>query len=329
MAEIQLVVSIISLLTAGFALIVSVFILAKYKNVVYLSYILLYASLFLYTAYLTALNLLPFLAVRLPAALPVFLDTAGKAAKALLIFCLPCLFHYLYEVPHRRARNLAWAAVCLAVIVMVVFRFSGLFAPAGLTFDFDYLFESAAILAVYGYLLALFFRHRRQLRDQEIRPLHLVYILLVSVYIAAASAQDILLAVRVIPRPLVTDNFLVPVLFIVWNVFFLRFIARFLQVKPIAVPGVDVSSFDVLNKRDITERERDIIRELLTGSTVSELAGRLFISEHTAKTHVKNIYQKLGVRNRVELFNLIQAEAETAASRRGPDGPTTPPVHPA
>ncbi len=324
MEGIQLVVSLISLLTAGFALIVSIFILIKFKNVVYLSYILLYAALFLYTAYLSAVNLLPFLAVRLPDVFSASLNAAGKAAKALLVFCMPFLFHYLYEVPHRRARNAVWAAVCLALIAVVVVRRSGFLFVGG--YAFDYLLESAAILAVYCYLLVLFFRYRRRMREQEIRPLHVVYILLVSAYIAAVFSQGVLTAAGVLPRPLVTDGLLVPVLFILWNVFFLRFIARFLQVKPIAVPGVDVSSFDLLNRKEITDRERDIIRELLTGATVSELAGRLYISEHTAKTHVKNIYQKLGVRNRVELLNLVQAEAEPAASHRRPDGLPPPPV---
>jgi DNA-binding CsgD family transcriptional regulator len=311
MEGLQLVISVVSVLTAGFALVVSVFILVNYRNIVYLSYILLYSALFLFTAFLTAQNLLPVLAVRLTEGLPATLDAAATAAKALLIFCIPFLFHYLYEVPHRRARNAVWACLSLGVIGLVVLRRA---VGGGLERRLsDYLVEAAALVSVYCYLLVLFFRHREKMRAQEIRPLHRVYIILVSVYVVARCSQQVLSAGGVIKEPLVADNLLVPVLFIIWNAFFLRFIARFLQVKPIAVPGVDVSSFDRLNRADVTDRERDIIRELLTGATVSELAGRLFISEHTAKTHVKNIYQKLGVRNRVELLNLIRSGAEKTA----------------
>jgi DNA-binding CsgD family transcriptional regulator len=116
----------------------------------------------------------------------------------------------------------------------------------------------------------------------------------------------------------------VPLLFIAWNVFFLKFILAFLQVKPIAVPGVDIGAFDIMNRSDITPREKEIIHELLTGSTVSAIATKLFISGHTAKTHVKNIYQKLEVKNRVELMNLITAQQESYSQKNRPQTPPSP-----
>jgi LuxR family maltose regulon positive regulatory protein len=45
---------------------------------------------------------------------------------------------------------------------------------------------------------------------------------------------------------------------------------------------------------------------LVEGKTNREIAQRLFISENTVKTHVKNIYGKLGVSNRVQLFSLLR-----------------------
>jgi DNA-binding NarL/FixJ family response regulator len=51
----------------------------------------------------------------------------------------------------------------------------------------------------------------------------------------------------------------------------------------------------------LTPREHDIIRHVALGLRNSEVAQRLFISEQTVKTHLNNIFQKLGVRDRVEL----------------------------
>lgn len=51
---------------------------------------------------------------------------------------------------------------------------------------------------------------------------------------------------------------------------------------------------------NLTRRELQIADKLLDGATVREIAGEIGISVHTAKTHVKNIYGKLGVSNRVE-----------------------------
>lgn len=49
---------------------------------------------------------------------------------------------------------------------------------------------------------------------------------------------------------------------------------------------------------NLTKRERDILAELATGNTDTEIAARLQVSEGTVKTHIRNILRKLGVRNR-------------------------------
>ncbi len=51
----------------------------------------------------------------------------------------------------------------------------------------------------------------------------------------------------------------------------------------------------------LTPRERDIVRHVALGMRNAEVGKRLFISEDTVKTHLNNIFQKLGVRDRVQL----------------------------
>jgi LuxR family maltose regulon positive regulatory protein len=48
------------------------------------------------------------------------------------------------------------------------------------------------------------------------------------------------------------------------------------------------------------ERELDVLRLIAKGTSTREIAEDLFISWHTVRTHVKNIYQKLGVKNRFQ-----------------------------
>lgn len=57
----------------------------------------------------------------------------------------------------------------------------------------------------------------------------------------------------------------------------------------------------------ITQREKEVLKLLITGKTYKEIAADLFISLPTVKTHVSNIYSKANVRNRLELSNLINA----------------------
>ena len=52
-----------------------------------------------------------------------------------------------------------------------------------------------------------------------------------------------------------------------------------------------------------TERELDILKELTTGDTNAEIAGRLFISVATVKSHVQHLLEKTGFRTRTELVS--------------------------
>lgn len=50
----------------------------------------------------------------------------------------------------------------------------------------------------------------------------------------------------------------------------------------------------------LTDREMEILQLLSQSLSNSEIAARLFISSQTVKTHVRNIFEKIGIKNRVE-----------------------------
>ncbi|MGF1764004.1 LuxR C-terminal-related transcriptional regulator [Aliivibrio kagoshimensis] len=51
---------------------------------------------------------------------------------------------------------------------------------------------------------------------------------------------------------------------------------------------------------ELTRRETEILQTLKEGASNLEIADRLFISEHTIKSHLYNIFKKLEVRNRLQ-----------------------------
>jgi len=53
----------------------------------------------------------------------------------------------------------------------------------------------------------------------------------------------------------------------------------------------------------LTAREMEILRYLDSHLSIAEIAQELYISANTARFHVKNIYDKLGVHSRGEALS--------------------------
>lgn len=67
------------------------------------------------------------------------------------------------------------------------------------------------------------------------------------------------------------------------------------QANNRAMPGINAAEAG-----DFSEREQDVLLFLSHGYSNVEIADRLGISRNTVKTHLKNIYGKLGVTNRTQ-----------------------------
>ncbi|MFB5946380.1 response regulator transcription factor [Albibacterium profundi] len=60
---------------------------------------------------------------------------------------------------------------------------------------------------------------------------------------------------------------------------------------------------------NLTNREIEIVQLLREGNKYQTIAEKLYISESTVKTHVRNVYDKTGVCNRVELVHKMEQRA--------------------
>ena len=58
----------------------------------------------------------------------------------------------------------------------------------------------------------------------------------------------------------------------------------------------------------LTKREREILMLMYRGRSNREIAEMLFLSESTVKTHVYNIFRKMGIRNRVEAICIVNGD---------------------
>ena len=65
----------------------------------------------------------------------------------------------------------------------------------------------------------------------------------------------------------------------------------------------EVKTIDMKDKLNLTDREQEMFTMLLSDASPKEIAYNLKISYHTVNFHVKNLYRKLGIQSRTELFS--------------------------
>lgn len=63
---------------------------------------------------------------------------------------------------------------------------------------------------------------------------------------------------------------------------------------------------EVTEKYDLTKREHTILKMLMAGKENNTICDELAISVNTLKKHILNIYRKLGIKNRVQMFKMIK-----------------------
>ena len=86
--------------------------------------------------------------------------------------------------------------------------------------------------------------------------------------------------------------------------------------QPSSKPSFIVTLKDLADDREqainlqtrfnLSKRELEIIHYIVEGLTYGEIADKLYISKLTVHTHIKNVYRKLGAKNRIELYRYVQ-----------------------
>ncbi len=67
--------------------------------------------------------------------------------------------------------------------------------------------------------------------------------------------------------------------------------------------ALNKNSVGPISAIQLTNREKEILKMIKDGMSNSDVSSSLDLSEHTVKSHLYNIYKKIGVRNRMEASN--------------------------
>ena len=85
------------------------------------------------------------------------------------------------------------------------------------------------------------------------------------------------------------------------------------RIYPDETPLIHIGN---ATNHEFTERELDILKELTTGDTNTEIAERLFISVATVKSHIQHLMEKTGFKTRTELVSQARGLGIVIKDRR-------------
>lgn len=234
----------------------------------------------------------------IPAEIRIWASILSLPGLALNVATVPFLVSALAAIPLEgggKTLVLLWdflvAAACL------VYPFISDPAPILVVLDIQLVVTIAGSLIV----LAVNLRHIGRLALRRALTLFLG----ISAAFLVLLILDILITRLEIRALSVVDGLSLPSYLLGLNIgsFFLA--GRFLDSEPL----VDGGRLTEACKAEfgLTAREAELIERLLDGSTNQDLADALCISRKTVENHLYNIFQKMGVRNRLQLVSVLKA----------------------
>lgn len=215
------------------------------------------------------------------------------ALESFTVYLFPLTVNELFNVTGRRRINFIFGIIFIFGLLCLVtpVLFGALNNGTRIESLIGYRIYRFIFIGTYLYSLLIF-----GLRIKEIIDLKERYL-----YIVCMAMLLILFWQTVIPflKDFPVNIFILATCYFYINIFLIKYIVnRFFNFsKPPFKETIDGL---------VTGREKEILLLLAEGLTNKDISAKLCISEPTVKTHIQNIYKKLGVNNRVQLLNSLK-----------------------
>ena len=158
-------------------------------------------------------------------------------------------------------------------------------------------------LFVIAFCLVVMLHNRKGIEDRDVR-----HMILTIVIVGLSLLPFIMASFFVDYISSITSQVIILAYSIVILVFLFISISRKLSEEKEIVDKEEEKNGSAvdLSLYHITEREEEIIELICEGNTNKEIAQKLSLSVNTVSNHITNIFDKTGVRSRIDLLNLVR-----------------------
>lgn len=244
-----------------------------------------------------------------PSLLNNVLNAAEYLASSCIIFFLPRFAHQLMQKEWKKTQDYLFKiAAFFPVGALILYHLSGTKIKAAVL-------SSSLLFLVIVYGIIFLFVHVESIASDYLKRIlkcYLVIAVLAVPYMYLDTRIEHMAGLnQLFPYGLLS----VPVFYFLWSLLSIYFGIRYFRIQNDKIfTAVNEEETEerlkqeelFFQKFNITNREKEIIELLIKGYSYNQLADELVISITTVKTHVHNIYKKVGVKNKMELLYLMK-----------------------
>jgi len=235
------------------------------------------------------------------------LSGAEQVLNFAVIVAVSHFFTAVYRVRAGRMITIFFLVVMLVCILLLPSPIGAVLDADTRTIRFGIGFRIATIgyFASFTFMLALGYGLLRRAWHTE-RRYFLIGLLVFATVGYVETALNLPQSLRTREVTLTNENgFLFSSIpYALYGIFLIFYFLRYPVLSPLEMDNL---SETFLSRYGITDREREIILKVIQGKSNADIAGELFISLGTVKTHLHNIYRKIEVDSRYDLLARVRS----------------------
>lgn len=169
----------------------------------------------------------------------------------------------------------------------------------------EYLVKISIFLVILYEVLLTLLNYKR-IGNKDLKIAVKIFSIISIIFLPLFIFEDIRPYIPFLQDIIILKTLSLPLYFLIVNIFSLIFANKYFN-SPNYIESNKLTIF-FINKYSITEQEINVIELLLNGFTYKQIAEKLHIANKTVDNHVQNIYRKLEVTNKIQLFNLVHSK---------------------
>lgn len=235
---------------------------------------------------------------------PIYIVALESALRVSFVFIPWGLLHFLNSLIGLKNKRYGERILLITSLMFLIITKINFFTPN----SYKVLVKLESLFPLITILICIYsvFRLFLYILKEKVLPRYIKYLFIYSLALSVLNIVDYLF---------LDTLSIAAVLFIIFNSHIVKESFNFLSDFNNDSDTIDLNLF--IERFSLTKREGEVLFHLLSGMSYKEIANTESVSLATIKTHINNLYFKVGVNSRHELYTAIEGNKKVIFQPKG------------